>query len=283
MAFASPQLKFSLRIFVMRFMMNVLILFLLRENTFLFANETPANTAANVAANLAPNPAIARIVAFEKTGQLFGSATYIGASGEYGIVITNWHVVQAAESLLHVHFPNGFASFGYVLYTDRKWDLALVVISRPPAFITHLPIAAEVPRPGEPLWIAGYGAGSFRLAGGKCQRFLAPEIPSAGNPQYEYVELSVEARQGDSGGPILNRRGEVAGILFGSDSRNTAGSHCGRLRQFLTESTNSFQKLPAHPETLFASIEPDGPRHSLASSIRHLSVDPIAQVATQIK
>jgi hypothetical protein len=48
------------------------------------------------------------------------------------------------------------------------------------------------------------------------------------------VELSAEARQGDSGGPIFNQKGELAGVLFGSGPGYTSGSYGGRVLQFLT-------------------------------------------------
>ena len=41
------------------------------------------------------------------------------------------------------------------------------------------------------------------------------------------------AREGDSGGPIFNERGELAGVLFGSGGGATAGSYAGRVREFL--------------------------------------------------
>jgi hypothetical protein len=48
------------------------------------------------------------------------------------------------------------------------------------------------------------------------------------------VELSAEARQGDSGGPIFNQQGELAGVLFGSGPGYTSGSYGGRVLGFLT-------------------------------------------------
>jgi hypothetical protein len=47
------------------------------------------------------------------------------------------------------------------------------------------------------------------------------------------VELDVEARLGDSGGPILNDREELAGVLFGAGRGFTLGSFGGRVETFL--------------------------------------------------
>jgi hypothetical protein len=47
------------------------------------------------------------------------------------------------------------------------------------------------------------------------------------------VELDVEARQGDSGGPIFNDRGELAGVLFGAGRGTTLGSFGPRVGSFL--------------------------------------------------
>lgn len=210
-------------------------------------------------------PAVVRLVAFDDNGQSFGSGSYIGNSGRYGLVLSNWHVICDAEGLVHVHFANGFSSYGYVVRVDKKWDLALIAISSPPQSVSPLPIAKTVPKPGDPLWIAGYGSGSYRMVGGQCVRYLAPDIPRDGStPEYEIIELSATARQGDSGGPILNNRGELAGVLFGSDMiRNTAGSFCRRVDLFLREAVPLMQNLPEQPETHFAAIEQGGPRVQL--------------------
>lgn len=226
-------------------------------------------------------PSVVRLIAFEKNGQSFGSGSYIGNSGEYGLILSNWHVVNDCDGLVHVHFPNGFSSFGAVIDADKKWDLATIVISKPPSSIVPLPIARTIPVPGEPLWIAGHGPGVYRLAGGRCVRYLAPEMPQNGtNPIYEIVELSVSARQGDSGGPILNQNGELAGVLFGSDMvRNTAGSYCGRVSQFLLRATPMLNRLPARPEVYFASIEKEGPKRQLRETINIVPAEAVASVA----
>lgn len=221
------------------------------------------------AESASPMPNVVRLNAFDQSGQSFGSGSYIGNFDEYGLVLSNWHVVCETDGLVHIHFPCGFSSYGAMILSDNKWDLAMIVVSKPPSSVPPLPIARTMPKPGDPLWIAGHGSGSYRQAGGRCVRYLAPEIPRNGTaPLYEIIDLSVHARQGDSGGPILNRDGELAGVLFGSDMvKNTAGSCCERVNRFLHQARPLLENLPRRPEVHFAQTEPQGPRHPLIDSL----------------
>jgi hypothetical protein len=182
---------------------------------------------ASVAAAQRPHPAVVRIIAPEGAGTSYGSGTLVDVRGEYGLVLTNWHVVADATGTIEVVFPDGFRSAARLITTDRTWDLAALAIWKPNA--TPVPLAAQPPRPGEPLTIAGYGAGSYRAVTGTCTQYVAPAL----NQPYEMVELSVAARQGDSGGPIFNSRGELAGVLWGAGWGTTAGSYSGRVAAFV--------------------------------------------------
>jgi hypothetical protein len=79
------------------------------------------------------------------------------------------------------------------------------------------------------LTIHGYGQGQYRIATGRCTAYYAPKL----HYPREMVELDVEARQGDSGGPIFNQRGELAGVLFGAGEGTTIGSFAPRVESFL--------------------------------------------------
>ncbi len=175
----------------------------------------------------APHPAVVRVVVPEADGTAYGSGTLIDVRDEYGLVLTNWHVVRNATGPIEVNFPSGFASQARSLKVDSEWDLAALVIWRPPCEPVRM--ASRPPRPGDPLTICGYGAGNYRAVTGRCTRFYAPRMEL---PQ-ELVELDVEARQGDSGGPIFNERGELAGVLFGAGQGTTLGSFEGRVKTFL--------------------------------------------------
>ena len=156
-----------------------------------------------------------------------GSGTLVGLRGDYGLIATNWHVVRDAHGPIVVSFPDGSRSAATVAKVDQDWDLAALLIWRPNA--APVPISRRTPRPGDLLTIAGYGAGNFRAVTGRCTQYVAPGM----NMPYEMVELSAEARQGDSGGPIFNEYGELAGVLFGAAGGTTSGSYCGRVRSFL--------------------------------------------------
>ncbi len=174
-----------------------------------------------------PLPAVARIVVPEKDGVSYGSGTLIDSRGQFGLVVTNWHVVRDAAGQISVEFPDGFKSPAQVVKTDKDWDLAALSIYRPKT--APLTVTSAAPQPGDELVIAGYGSGAWRMASGRCTQYLAPGVEFP----HELVELTAEARQGDSGGPILNQRGELAGVLFGSGPGYTSGSYGGRVLKFL--------------------------------------------------
>ncbi len=187
------------------------------------------------------HPAVVRVMAPERDGMSLGSGTLVAVEGDHGLVVTNWHVVRDAADTVWVAFPNGFRSPATVMKTDRVWDLAALAIWRPN--VEPVRLASAPPRPGEPLTIAGYGGGSYRAASGTCTQYVAP----ASGQAFEMVELSVAARQGDSGGPILNSRGELAGVLFGSGLGCTSGSYCGRVQRFLATVEGDFRRLAPNP------------------------------------
>lgn len=174
-----------------------------------------------------PHPAVVRVIVPEEGATSYGSGTLIDLRDQFALVITNWHVVRDAKGMVEVVFPGGFTSKARALKVDPDWDLAALVIWRPP--VEPVKIAPIAPKPGEQLTICGYGQGMYRSATGRCTQYYAPRQDF---PQH-MVELDVEARQGDSGGPIFNRNGELAGVLFGAGQGTTLGSFGGRVDSFL--------------------------------------------------
>ncbi|HUT13353.1 MAG TPA: serine protease [Thermoguttaceae bacterium] len=189
----------------------------------------------------APRPAVVRISAAEGKATSYGSGSLVGLSEDYGLVLTNWHVVRDATGAIMVHFPDGVRAEARLLLTDRVWDLAALLISRPK--VEPIPVAAKAPVKGDRLTIAGFGSGAYREATGKVVNFVSP----GEKEPFEMLEVNVAARSGDSGGPIFNEDGQVAGVLFGSAGGSTNGSHCERVRWFVRR---ALAKRPSMAEAI---------------------------------
>jgi S1-C subfamily serine protease len=174
-----------------------------------------------------PHPSVARIVAPDEGGVSLGSGVLVDANQSQGLVLTNWHVIRDTRTAVLVQFPDGFQSAGTVIRYDEAWDLAALVIWKPQ--VAPIQIADRPPQIGEQLTIAGFGRGAYRAQTGPCTDYLSP---GTGYTK-ELVELAATARQGDSGGPILDADGRLAGVLFGQNEGRTIGSCSTRLRAFL--------------------------------------------------
>ena len=198
-----------------------------------------------------PHPAVVRVVVSEGQTMSLGSGTLVGVRGRHGLVVTNWHVVRDARGPINVIFPDGFRSGASLLGTDAAWDLAALAIWRPN--VDPVRLSRRAPQLDEKLSIAGYGSGSYRSASGRCVQYISP----GSNHPFEMLELSASARDGDSGGPIFNTRGELAGVLFGAAQGRTAGSFCGRVARFLDSVSPRFDALSTPPtDTMIAQDLP---------------------------
>jgi hypothetical protein len=228
-----------------------------------------------------PHPAVVRILVDEGRTLSNGSGSLVAARDQHGLVVTNWHVVRDANGKIQVVFPDGYRSEATLLKTDQEWDLAALLVWSPQ--VTPLPISTTAPQPGDVLTIAGYGQGAYRAVSGKCTQYVAPSLKHP----YEIVELSAEARQGDSGGPILNSQNELAGVLFGSSRGSTSGSYCGRVRWFLSSVWPELDLSSAqHPRSMplvgYPAAEPATEATPAPNLVPILPAEPPAEPSTQV-
>ena len=174
------------------------------------------------------HPAVVRIdVEGGENVVYHGSGTLVSVDQKTGLVITNWHVIRDRSGEVRVRFPDGFVAKATIVKTDKTWDLAALSITRPPALPVKL--SENIPEIGDTLTVAGYGGGTYRQSTGRLLQYCAPGMSE---PE-EILEVTTAARNGDSGGPIFAQDGTLAGVLFGSISGTTNGSHAGRVRTFL--------------------------------------------------
>ena len=186
--------------------------------------------------------------------QTIGSATHLGTGtvvarfAKRDVVLTCNHLFSEGVGRITVFVPGGRAFGANLLRRDPAADLAAIEIS--PSGIEVVEHVASNPRPGETLVACGFGHGAFRARRGTVLHYLGGE---GGTPTFA---LSGAARTGDSGGPILDERGRIVGVLWGTDGRVTVATSASAVEAFLrptldalaAKEANSGKLVPVRPK-----------------------------------
>jgi S1-C subfamily serine protease len=130
-----------------------------------------------------------------------------------GVVVTNAHVVGDASDVV-VAFFDGQRADGRVRATDQDTDLAVVDVERedlqPATFQEQLPVVGELAvAMGSPLGFqntvtAGIISGLHREIPGSAQQGIRSLV--------DLIQTDAPISPGNSGGALVNGRGEVVGI-----------------------------------------------------------------------
>jgi len=166
------------------------------------AGQAPADIP-SIVSNVQPS-----VVTIFTNGGL-GSGVVYSADG---LILTNEHVVRGYTDV-EVAFADGRRVAGTVRATDAISDLALVEAKR-----TGLPVAkfqSELPRIGELAVVIGSPLGFENTATAGIISGLHREIPGSAASSQSLVDLiqtDAAISPGNSGGALVNGRGEVTGI-----------------------------------------------------------------------
>ena len=152
---------------------------------------------------------VVRIIAKGDEGAGVGSGFVIDADGS---IMTNYHVIEGARSAV-VEFESGekvpVAGFTTL---DTKRDLAIIKIEYDTSKLHKIRIATELPLKGEKVAAFGAPRGlSFTASDGIISAIRrSPEfkVREAGT----YLQTTSPISPGNSGGPLVNMRGEVVGV-----------------------------------------------------------------------
>ncbi len=138
-----------------------------------------------------------------------GTGFFISKAGH---IITNEHVVRGCKS---VKIRGAVApTHAEVIKTDNEIDLALLRTKTIPPRIAPIRSARDEIRIGEKLLVIGYPkkhgqTGISKLTHSKVKGLKGP----LGGDQW--VQFEDSARQGNSGGPLLDSSGNVIGVVMG--------------------------------------------------------------------
>ncbi|WP_320674047.1 S1C family serine protease [Prochlorococcus sp. MIT 1341] len=132
-----------------------------------------------------------------------------------GLVVTNRHVVAGGDRKFQIIAQGGLKADGKVIYVDRKLDFALVN-SKPLKRIKPLPLCfADYPIPGQRVVALGSPDG---LAGTVTEgivsaiRYPSGQLEGVAPNYVTLIQTDASISPGNSGGPLLNNKGEVIGI-----------------------------------------------------------------------
>jgi S1-C subfamily serine protease len=156
--------------------------------------------------------AVVRIEAEGNRGRGIGSGFLADSSGT---LVTNTHVLSGAQKAVAV-FPNGQQhEIKGTLLIDASYDICIAKIDG--TNFEFLPLAAELPRKGERVTALGSPKGlSFTATTGIVSAIRPAEELGAdiGRPEIRgtWVQVDAALSGGNSGGPLINDRGEVVAM-----------------------------------------------------------------------
>jgi S1-C subfamily serine protease len=136
-------------------------------------------------------------------------------------VVTNAHVVAGVRQPI-VQAPNGQALDGRIVYFDPQNDLAVIAVTglRAPVLGLGNPLAV-----GDDGVIDGYPYGGPFTTGGA--QVLAHSTENVDNiygtsrSSRDLYTLAADVEPGNSGGPLLEQNGSIAGIVFAKSSTDS--------------------------------------------------------------
>ncbi|MFS2188514.1 S1C family serine protease [Mucilaginibacter sp. Mucisp84] len=153
-----------------------------------------------------------------------------------GYLATDYHVIKNADSV-YVQNAAGESFHAKVIYTEPQYDLAILQINDP-SFKNLGPIPYNLKRAegdlGESVYTLGYPADNMVYGGG----YLASAANYSGDTT-EYV-ISVPVNPGNSGGPLLDEKGNVIGVITARQTQ-VAGAYFAKKSTYLLK---AIQNIP---------------------------------------
>jgi S1-C subfamily serine protease len=130
-----------------------------------------------------------------------------------GHIVTNYHVVQGGRSI-SVSFSNRDRVKAELVGFDRSTDVAVLKVEAKSRALSPLPLGdSDSVVVGDPVVAIGNPFGLERSVTAGIVSALQREIASPSNAAIDHViQTDASINSGNSGGPLLNARGEVIGV-----------------------------------------------------------------------
>ena len=200
-----------------------------------------------------PPAGACRVVVRSPAGVSYGSGSLVAVRARLGYVVTCHHVIKGKISKLVVAFAGGTQYAARLLAIDAEHDLALLEIARPRQQAVRIATSG----PASPLVAGGFGGdGNYRAITGPVVGYATPA--GAQSPSLKIRGL---VRAGDSGGPVLNTRGELVGVVWGVRKGLSYATFGPPLHRLLSRIPNPGQSPRPNqsPESGLIAVDPQLP------------------------
>jgi S1-C subfamily serine protease len=170
-------------------------------------------------------PSLVHIQARSGSGKGAGLGTGVIVNAN-GAILTSLHVVDDATSI-RLSFVDGTRSSGTIVSSDPSNDIAVLVPDRPPQPIVPAVLGGGG-QVGDEAYAVGHPLGYFgSLSAGVISGLdRAVETPD-GRTLRGLIQFDAAVNPGNSGGPLLNRGGQVIGIVTGLANPSRDGYFTG--------------------------------------------------------
>ena len=148
----------------------------------------------------------------DKVGHGIGSGVVINDSGD---ILTSLHVVANASEI-QVTFADGSESSAGVIGTQPENDIAVLHADQPPALIVPAVLGnPNAMRVGDEAFVVGNPLGLYgSMSTGVISGFERSFRPLNSDQRLQgLIQIDAAVNPGNSGGPLLNRYGQVVGIV----------------------------------------------------------------------
>ncbi len=145
-----------------------------------------------------------------------------------GYIVTNYHVIESARQI-EVNFSGDDRVQATIVGVDPSTDLALLKINAQARALTPLPLGdSDAVRVGDAVVAIGNPFGLERTVTAGIVSALQREITAPnGYTIDKVIQTDAGINQGNSGGPLLNARGEVIGVNSQIEPGNTGTGNPG--------------------------------------------------------
>ncbi len=134
-----------------------------------------------------------------------GSGFFYSSDGR---VVTNYHVIEGALKITVTDYMGNTFDVKKIIAFDSVMDIAVLAVDE---IVTPATLNKKLPKTGDTVYTLGSSTGlTDTFADGivaNPNRVLADY-----NPSMSYIQMTAPISHGNSGGPLINNRGEVIGI-----------------------------------------------------------------------